>query len=295
MTDNLLYRNKDWLEQKYLIEKLTSVEIANLANVKNHRTILKQLHFFSIPIRKQGYGKKDKNVILNNIISKNPIAKETYLSKDWLEKKYLIEKLTTYEIAKLCNLKTHKSICSWLVFFGIPLRLGGTKNGAKLSEEHKKAISVGGLKNPSYGMLGKHHSEESKKLNTLHNIGKHSEAKSDECKEKIKIARSQQKIVKKDTLIEIKIKNFLTKLGILFENHKLIKIPHYYQCDCFVPSKNLVIECDGDYWHNYPNLRDIDLIRNKEMEESGLKVLRLWERDIKKLNIKDFENIINKF
>ncbi|GAG67123.1 unnamed protein product [marine sediment metagenome] len=40
---------------------------------------------------------------------------------------------------------------------------------------------------------------------------------------------------------------------------------------------NLVIECDGDYWHKYPVGRDIDHIRTKELIQKGFKVLRLWE------------------
>jgi len=45
------YRNKSWLKQKYLTEKLSSVKMGKLENVQ-HRTILKWLHKFNLPVRK---------------------------------------------------------------------------------------------------------------------------------------------------------------------------------------------------------------------------------------------------
>ena len=53
---------------------------------------------------------------------------------------------------------------------------------------------------------------------------------------------------------------------------------------------NLVIECDGDYWHKYPVGLERDHIRTKELIEKGFKVLRLWEFEIKSMNINDFKN-----
>jgi very-short-patch-repair endonuclease len=98
----------------------------------------------------------------------------------------------------------------------------------------------------------------------------------------------------KDTSIEVKIQNFLKEMNIEFFTHQYIKeIEHGYQCDIFIPSKNLVIECDGTYWHNYPTGREIDNIRTKELLEKGFKVLRLWEFEINELNLNRFKQKIN--
>jgi len=97
----------------------------------------------------------------------------------------------------------------------------------------------------------------------------------------------------KDTSIEIKIQNFLKQLNIDFLTHQYIKkIEHGYQCDILIPSMNLVIECDGNYWHKYPIGREIDNIRTSELIEQGFKVLRLWEFEIKKMELEDFQNRI---
>jgi len=101
-------------------------------------------------------------------------------------------------------------------------------------------------------------------------------------------SRKKQIFPKKDTSIEVKIQDFLKQLGIEYFTHQYMKIEHGYQCDILIPSMNLVIECDGDYWHKYPVGNDIDHIRTSELIKKGFKVLRLWEFEIKVMNINQF-------
>jgi very-short-patch-repair endonuclease len=106
----------------------------------------------------------------------------------------------------------------------------------------------------------------------------------------IKEARTKQKFLGKDTSIEIKIQNFLRQLSIEYFTHQYMReIEHGYQCDILVPSLNLVIECDGDYWHNYPFGNDIDHVRTKELEEKGFNVLRLWQNEIEIMDLISFK------
>ena len=113
-------------------------------------------------------------------------------------------------------------------------------------------------------------------------------------KEKKRLAEIRLKAIVpvKDTKIEKKIQKLLKELKINYNRHKVIDIPHKYQCDIFI-EPNIVIECDGDYWHSYPIGREIDRLRTIEMQERGYKVLRFWERDIN-YNIEECTNkIIN--
>jgi len=99
----------------------------------------------------------------------------------------------------------------------------------------------------------------------------------------------------KDTTIEIKIQNFLKQLKIEFFTHQYMKeIEHGYQCDILIPSLNLVIECDGDYWHKYPIGREIDRIRTSELINNGFKVLRLWECEIRAMRLNKFKEVLFK-
>lgn len=97
---------------------------------------------------------------------------------------------------------------------------------------------------------------------------------------------------KRDTSIEVKIQDFLKQLNIEYFTHQYMKIKHGYQCDIWIPCLNLVIEADGNYWHKYPTRRDIDNIRTKELLEKGFKVLRLWEVEIKELDLNGFQIIL---
>ncbi len=107
---------------------------------------------------------------------------------------------------------------------------------------------------------------------------------------RIKERLKRIKTPKQDTSIEVKIQNFLKELGMEFFTHQYMKIKHGYLCDILIPSMNLVIECDGDYWHKYPIGLERDHIRTKELIDNGFKVLRLWEFEIRKMNVKGFQD-----
>jgi len=176
------------------------------------------------------------------------------------------------------------------------------------SEESLKKMSTSAKLTQNEGRYKKGHtfSEETINKQRLAKIGKKT---SEETKKKLKSIWNKPEYIKlakerraklifpvKDSLPEIKIQNFLRQLGIPFLKHKHIKeIEHSYQCDIFIPSMNLIIECDGNYWHKYPVGREIDNLRTNELIDKGFKVLRLWESDIKKMNFKDFIERIKPF
>lgn len=168
---------------------------------------------------------------------------------------------------------------------------GNSFYGKKHTIKSKNKISRNriyfkGKENPSFGKHIWEFRENPKgMLGKKNRWGKHTK----EAIEKVKKARAKQILPTKDTSIEVKIQNFLKQLGIEFFTHQYIKIEHGYQCDILIPSMNLVIECDGDYWHKYPIGRDIDNVRTKELIEKGFKVLRLWEFEINEMSIKQFE------
>ena len=112
---------------------------------------------------------------------------------------------------------------------------------------------------------------------------------------KMKEKRANQIFPLRDSSIEIKIQNFLRQLNMEFFTHQYRnEIEHSYQCDIFIPSMNLVIEADGNYWHSYPTGNEIDHIRTSELLEKGFKVLRLWEFEINEMTLEKFKERLNK-
>lgn len=126
---------------------------------------------------------------------------------------------------------------------------------------------------------------------------------------KIRDARAKQNFSWYNSSIEIKIQEFLKVLGIEHMTHFYInEIEHSYNCDIFIPSKKMVIECDGNYFHGNPELfpqerlnqkqieqKERDTFRNKELREKGYKVLRLWENEIRDMTIDDLQNKMLQF
>lgn len=157
----------------------------------------------------------------------------------------------------------------------------------KLHENSKNSILIKNNSIKKYH-LGYKHSDEVKNR-IRHNPSRYSFPtgklnpginKSKETIAKIKEKRLYQKILKKDTKPEIIIQNLLQNMGIKFVKHKpIVDIPHRYQCDLFI-EPNIIIECDGDYYHKYPLGRGVDEIRTKELKNKGYKVLRFWENEI---------------
>lgn len=94
----------------------------------------------------------------------------------------------------------------------------------------------------------------------------------------------------KVTKIEKIINNFLVKNCLLFETNK--KIGRFY-VDFYLVEYNLVIECDGDYWHANPmfykkenltetQIKNVDRDKRKEkmLYDKSINILRFWEHDI---------------
>lgn len=193
-------------------------------------------------------------------------------------------------------------------------RRSETQKGRVFSEESKEKMSQHALKrfadkknNPSYG---KKRPEAWKKCgDKLRGISleeRHGKEKADEIRKKISDKRAIQIFPKYDTKIELKIQGFLEELGITYIKHFYMKhIKSHYRCDIFIPSKNMVIECDGRWWHGDPRYYDQkqltikqneqkirDNLRTDQLKQQGYEVIRLWEDDIKNLNITKFQEII---
>ena len=190
-------------------------------------------------------------------------------------------------------------------------------------EAWNKGIKTDREKFPTMGHFDKH-SEKSKKKNRDAHLGKPSWNKgiphTKKHKENLSKAwdynkhlggiKNLRKLAKKNTSIELKIQKFLSLLHIEYFTHKYIsEITHSYQCDILIPkqkeiNQKIIIECDGCYWHgckicynkfhkNLGKQEKNDNIRTKELIDKGFKVLRLWEHEIKVMELNDFKGVLN--
>lgn len=169
--------------------------------------------------------------------------------------------------------------------------------GKHQSEEAKQKLRL--------AHLGKKASEETRRKLSLMRLGKHTNINnngannsmfgkhhSEEAKQKMRTARLQQKILFKDTSIEVALQNKLRELNIPFVTHKTLI--GRTQPDIFI-EPNIAIYCDGCYYHGCEQCFDknefsdwirarqvIDVLTTQKLVEQSFKVFRFWEHDIKK-------------
>ena len=82
--------------------------------------------------------------------------------------------------------------------------------------------------------------------------------------------------------------SILKEIGIPYETQKIVGGKIY---DFFIPSKNILIEVDGDYWHGKDKqLKEMSLIQKKAFyndikknaiaKNNGYQIERVWEEEI---------------
>jgi len=130
--------------------------------------------------------------------------------------------------------------------------------GKKLSKETKKKISIAG-KGRSPWNKGKKPSKETLMVLTQ--------------------GRLKQANMNGPTSIEKKVYDELKARGILFEKQKLIN--GKFLVDAYIPSLNLVIEADGDYWHSLDRVKKRDKAKNAYLTKCGYNLLRLTGTEIR--------------
>lgn len=92
------------------------------------------------------------------------------------------------------------------------------------------------------------------------------------------IEHLQTNALKQDTGIELKMKDALTQLNISYEHP--FSFNDKFLCDFAIPSMKIIIECDGDYWHNREDIKNRDKAKNAYITKCGWKMLRFWEHEI---------------
>lgn len=101
----------------------------------------------------------------------------------------------------------------------------------------------------------------------------------------------------KDTDIEVITENILIKNHINYiKQYRLYyNKTRFKKYDFYIPKNNLLIECDGDYWHgntdkiphlneNHIKVKINDEFKNKLALDNGFNIIRFWGSDIKSPN-----------
>jgi very-short-patch-repair endonuclease len=156
--------------------------------------------------------------------------------------------------------------------------------GVKFTEGHKNKIR--------FANTGKIRSEEVCKKISVAKLGKKLNLNDKQRIKRIEHNRKIQHLAAdgRVTKIELKVQNQLRSKGIEFICQKQIKNRFY---DIYIPSMNLLIECDGDYWHSLDRQKPIDELKNELAKFEGYKLIRLSESCINLKRFDIYESIKN--
>lgn len=126
----------------------------------------------------------------------------------------------------------------------------------------------------------------------------------DETNKKKIMEKTASKLRNSMTSPEVKMSDLLTKMKIEFVSQKIIDDVIY---DFYIPSKRLLIEVDGDYYHGNPEVYeegDLNHMQKKNKKNDkykdalakafGYNLERFWEKDINK-NIEEVKNKIKSY
>jgi len=206
-----------------------------------------------------------KNRKINHILY-DMTEKEAY---DWLYKKHWIEEMTMKGIAELVGIH-RKNLVYWFDKLGVKKR--------NISQDNKRRY-----KNMSIEQIKAQTEKANQKTRELLQ-GEVTKA------EWLRVRKEGRK--EQETSIEKAIKEILLIKKIDFEQQKQLG-PWFV--DFYLPKYNLVIECDGDYWHSLPDVVKRDKCKNHWLWRNGFSYIRLKEKDIKKDALKAFDNRFDRF
>jgi very-short-patch-repair endonuclease len=128
------------------------------------------------------------------------------------------------------------------------------------------------------------HSEETKKRIQLTKKAAVTPEYIDHCRAVGLKGRLKQLEYNGPTSLEAPVISFLKENNINFIFQ--YKVDDRWLCDFYVPSINLIIECDGEYWHNLDKVKIKDKVKNAYLKQKGYDLLRILEVDIKNDNYK---------
>ena len=172
-------------------------------------------------------------------------------------------------------------------------KMSESHKGKKLSEEHKRNISLSNMGRLVSKVTRRKIGEKNKISLRGHIPWSKGKKFTEEHKRKLRLARVKQVTPFHDTSIEIKLQEWLKEQNIEFQKH----YPILGQPDILI-KPNIAIFADGCYWHKCPEcgfgeLRQRDKEVTEELQKQGYIVIRLWEHEINKNQFSGLNQLIN--
>lgn len=302
-----LYKDRDWLYQKYVVELHSSYEIAEMCGVGS-QTILNWLAKFGIPANnRKARAESRKEEIFNTCLvcgTKFKVSKPC--EADPNNKRHFKRCCSpecTSELKRRNITRMHKEGIIPKPEKGRLVRTIDKEILVRLyCYEHKKIDEIAKELKAKYTTISrelKRHGIEKIFYMTCPQCSKeysvpirsmtdpNSNKYKKYCSRKCFLSSRRQT----DTWIEQEIETYFLKMGIPYK--KQVEIERM-TVDFLIPGTNLIVEANGDFWHAnpeiygkikplhkiHPRVIKKDKIKLKQLNDLGYKVFVVWENDL---------------
>ena len=266
-----LYRNKEWLNIKFIEENITSREIAEICGV-TEATIKNALRKFGI---RKGHNNQMKYPIQYVNLACSECGKDVRKTVQYYKRR-IREGASNFYCSRQCADEAHRRLMTGK---GNP-NFEGVWNGPcpkRLAETRKEELREHGLRTIETMKNNGTFEERMRKLQKGHE-----RFFSTEEGRKVRYLCGVASVLKQAkgdrTSIEIAMAEELTRRGI--EYVEQYNVGNRYVADFFLPVFNIIIECDGDYWHRRPETKARDKRKNAYIRACGYSLYRFWESEI---------------
>lgn len=257
----MLYKNKEWLTEQRVKKMRTFQDIADDFGV-NRKTIEYFAKKFNIPTEK-----------INRNIDKEVVCSEcggVFTRKTYYINSRRNKGFQEFFCDDICSSIRHSRIMSGE---GNP-NYGGIFHGKHISGERRSELT-------------KRQFERYKEQGKLEEMMKpvHEGHKKFFSTEEGKRIRQRNGVLTakaigsgRSTSIEIKMAEELRRRGIDFVEQ--YNLDGKFLPDFYIPKYNIIIECDGDYWHSLHKVVERDARKSEYIKSKGISLYRFWESEI---------------
>lgn len=282
------YRDKDWLYNIYIIENKTSREVAEECGVAEV-TISKTLQRMGIKKGHNNQHKKEVEYINIDCAYCGEVGKKT---KEYFNRRRK-EGVAVFYCGRDCADNAHSTKMSGE---GNP-NYGGKWHSQCPSEwtevKRKEAtrrmvetvIREGTFRGENNGRWAGGHQEHNCIIcGTMSTFAPHIHRAIERgernpcCSNTCASALGRRNVKYEATSIEVAMADELDFRGI--KNIPQYNLGDKFSLDFLLPEYNIVIECDGDYWHNIPEVKTRDKSKNAYIKACGYSLYRFWEHEI---------------
>lgn len=268
------YQDKQWLFDRYITENKTIEAISEIAGV-SRMTIRRYLKKFNIVKDKQAVYESRRSLkhpVRRVVVKCNKCGENTEKPVDYYKRRTK-EGINEFYCDKTCADIAHSER---MAGEGNP-NYGGSWNGPNHDDIPREIFIKNGQRAIERMKRDGTYDERMRKLHEGHNkFFATPEGK------RIRISNGVRAVTMLGkgarTSIEIKMADELSARGIDYIEQ--YNVGDRYVVDFYIPKYNIIIECDGDYWHNLPEVVAKDKRKNVYIKACGYSLYRFWEHEI---------------